>query len=282
MKVLIFEDEPIQRLALETRLQNQGYETMSFGRPSHAIKALEGKEFIPDLALLDITLDVLSEELIKQEANSGFSRDMAGIELARQITAIKKIPIIFLTGKPGMFEEAKKVGPHSFLSKSDVSPEDTAVVNAVQLALHNFYHSPSYEPYFQFIPKGKICFNIRSSTQRKEEEGDVFRKIIIKIEDILYFNTQQEVTRLFVKGYDRNFFPTVSAPKIMKNLEQILNEKNLEASFYNVFKGHYANTNNIISYDSNYAYFDADSKIFCPLNNASYQYLLTYFAPITN
>lgn len=278
MKVLIFEDEPILRLALESRLEDQGYKTMSFGRPSEAMAAIEESDSFPDLALLDITLDVIPSNLIKIEQEHGFYRENAGIELAKRICGIKKIPLIFLTGNPSLFDDAAKVGPHSFISKSDRSPDDSAVTNAIRLALDNFYNAPDYKPYFQLLPKGKICLNTRSNTQ----DSDTFRRIVIQIDDILYFRTQQESTKLFVKGYDHYLRPTVSAKQIMRNMEQILNEKNIENSFHNVSNGCYANTNNIVSYDSLSAYFDVDSKIFCPLNNYAYQHMLKKFAPITN
>jgi DNA-binding LytR/AlgR family response regulator len=281
MKVLIFEDQPLQRLELERKMQNQGYEVEGCSTPSEAIRLLREKQWFPDLALLDIELDVLSEDLIQSEESLGFPRKQAGIELAKQILKFRKSPIIFLTGYPGHFEEAKSLGPHSFLIKASEAINEQNVVNAIQLAFQNFYESPEYRPKFNLIPKGKICLNIRPQN-RNQNEVNVFRKIVLPIEDIFYFQTQQEVTRLFVKGYEKALFPTVSATNIMKQLEELLYERNEEGTFCKLFNGCYANINRIVSYDSDNAYFEADSKIFCPLNSAGYQYLLTLFPPLTN
>ncbi|MEK8126578.1 response regulator transcription factor [Paenibacillus filicis] len=79
-KILIIEDERAIAELLAYRLEKEGFQTMIVGNGTDGIQAVHA--FLPDLLLLDWMLP-----------------DLSGIEVCRQVTAVRNIPIIMITAK---------------------------------------------------------------------------------------------------------------------------------------------------------------------------------------
>jgi DNA-binding response OmpR family regulator len=116
--ILIVEDEGLIALHLQELLLNAGFDVPDM--VSSGEDAIEGmRSFIPDLILMDITLD----------------GKLDGIETARYIRKSSDIPIIFLTAhsEKKRLVAAEDLAPYGFLGK----PFDFSdVVSAVEKALH--------------------------------------------------------------------------------------------------------------------------------------------------
>lgn len=120
VSVLIVEDEGIVAMSLEDTLKKEGYQVAGItdnGR--EALGILENQTV--DLVLLDIQ--------IKGEWD--------GITTARQLTASKNLPFIFLTAfsDEETVERAKETSPSAYLVKP-YQPRNLLI--AIELALHNF------------------------------------------------------------------------------------------------------------------------------------------------
>ena len=101
-KIMIVEDEIIIAVSLRRKLVNAGYKVCELVDTGE--KAIEGmKEEEPDIILMDILLKGV----------------MNGIEAAREIRAIRNIPIIFMTGYESerTMQKAKTVKPAGCLIK---------------------------------------------------------------------------------------------------------------------------------------------------------------------
>ena len=128
LRVLVVEDEPLFAEQLEAALDDLAYRVI--GPAPDAATALvlvqaDGPR--PDVAVLDIHL-------------RGVGPD--GIELARQLLAIRPLLLIFLTSlaDDASFARARSVGPAAYLIK----PVDAAALQrAIELAVANFVTSRS-------------------------------------------------------------------------------------------------------------------------------------------
>lgn len=111
IKILLAEDELLIAQCLKIELELNGYAVCSFVASGE--EAIEiAKEEKPDIILMDIHL----------------SGKMDGIEAARQIVALKDIPIIFMTGynDTNIHKKAQKINPVAYLEKPievyDITP----------------------------------------------------------------------------------------------------------------------------------------------------------------
>jgi len=120
-RILLVEDEPLYAQYLALSAQNLGY--VPLGPVSSAEEALrlcrQGPP--PDLALLDINL----------------AGDLDGVDLARELLAVRPLPLIFSTARADTvtFARAKVLGPSAYLLKPF---DEHTLAHAVALALHNF------------------------------------------------------------------------------------------------------------------------------------------------
>ena len=103
LKILLVEDETITAMDLRETLQEAGHQVVAIARNfEQALAAV--KTHLPDLALIDIHLEESSAD---------------GITTARELVAIHRMPIIYLTAnsEPLTFEAAKKTLPAAYLLK---------------------------------------------------------------------------------------------------------------------------------------------------------------------
>ncbi len=117
-QIQVVEDESIVALYLQKRLQHLGYNvSVVVSSGEEAIKKAE--ETLPDLVLMDITLD----------------GKINGIEAADQIRTRFNIPVLFLTDHPDsmILQRAKKTEPFDYLLKSF---EEKELHTTIEMALY--------------------------------------------------------------------------------------------------------------------------------------------------
>ncbi|MBK7427794.1 MAG: response regulator [Saprospiraceae bacterium] len=101
-KILIVEDEMIIAADISMILSNLGYEITGITpRGEDALKSIEATK--PDLVLMDVAL----------------KGALDGVDTARMINSVHKIPVIFLTSNADdtTFNRAKEAKPFAFISK---------------------------------------------------------------------------------------------------------------------------------------------------------------------
>ncbi len=122
LRILVVEDEPLFAEQIEAALEDLAYNILG---PAHnavtALALVKSASPPPDVALLDLHL--------------GAGPD--GVELARQLIAIRPLPLIFLTSMAdeASFARARSVGPAAYLVKP---VEVGALQRAIELAVANF------------------------------------------------------------------------------------------------------------------------------------------------
>ncbi|OHD89427.1 EAL domain-containing protein [Sulfuricurvum sp. RIFCSPLOWO2_12_FULL_43_24] len=117
-KILIVEDEGVVALDLQDRLEQQGYEVVGIADTAKEAIRLSAKNS-PDLVLMDIVI----------------KGDRDGIDTARQIYDLFKIPVVFLTAYADekTLARAKKSHPHGYI----VKPFNVTTLRSnIEMALH--------------------------------------------------------------------------------------------------------------------------------------------------
>ncbi|RMF03324.1 MAG: response regulator [Chloroflexi bacterium] len=114
IKILLVEDEALTALLLTRNLEMIGYHMCApVGTGEAAVETAAAEQ--PDVVLMDIRL----------------GSAMDGIEAAKQIKAIRPVPIVFMTGYEDDQTRARadSVGPAAYLVKP-VTPDDVEPVIA--------------------------------------------------------------------------------------------------------------------------------------------------------
>ena len=111
-RLLLVEDDPQVRRALELTLTDEGFRVVLVGTGAEALRALPDA----DVVLLDLTLP-----------------DVEGIELCRRIRASSAVPIIMVTGRTGTEQVVAGLhaGADDYVTKPVVGRELAARVHAV-------------------------------------------------------------------------------------------------------------------------------------------------------
>lgn len=112
------EDESIVALAIQTRLNNLGYDVV--GTCDTGKEAIDrAAEIAPDLVLMDIKLN----------------GQMDGVEAARQIRSVFDVPVVYLTSysDEATLERAKHTEPFGYLLKPF---DDLALRTTIEMSLH--------------------------------------------------------------------------------------------------------------------------------------------------
>lgn len=153
VRILIVEDEGIVSLSLEDTLTNEGYHVVAVADSGK--EALEiVKNQVIDLVLLDIQIN----------------GEWDGIETARQISAVKDIPFIYLTAfsDSETLARAKETVPAAYLLKPYQAKN---MLITIDLALNNFA--------FRKVPMAKVL--PLASAKKTPDAGE-------QKEAILYYN----------------------------------------------------------------------------------------------
>lgn len=189
VSVLIIEDEGIVALGLEDTLQSEGYHVAGIAdNGREALTIIKEKDI--DLMLLDIQ--------IKGEWD--------GIETARQLTALKDIPFIYLTAfsDGDTVERAKETVPAAYLIKP-FQPRNLLIT--IELALHNF-------AYRKINPSNVIPLNAsgkHSASDNRDVKDTIlyfndavfikqsYKFIKVRLDDIYYLEVEGNYTSIITK-----------------------------------------------------------------------------------
>lgn len=192
VRILIVEDEVLVAMDLSNRLTQAGYEVTDRVETGEA--ALEAlKNSLPDLVLLDIRL----------------SGEMDGIQVAGEIKASYRLPVIFLTSfaDDSTFRKAQQMLPSAYILKPF---QDRELFLAIELAISNFAH-------------------YRSGKDEKEPEKDSFylldNSLFLKhrtrfekvpFEEITYFQAEGNCTLIHTS--EKKYFLSTTLGLILQNL----------------------------------------------------------------
>jgi len=206
VNILIVEDEAIVALDLEDSLQSKDYHVAGIADNGREALSFLEKETI-DLMLLDIQI----------------KGDWDGIETARQLTAVKDIPFIYLTAFSDgeTIERAKLTGPAAYLIKP-YQPRNLLV--AIDLALHNFAFrkaSPSktipitpHKQAIQSTSQGEDILHFNEAIFVKQN----YKFVKVKLKDIQYFEVEGNHTYIVTKAH--KYILRHSLSRVLKKLNQ--------------------------------------------------------------
>jgi DNA-binding response OmpR family regulator len=97
-RILVVDDEPGIGKILRIKLNLCGYEVITTTSGAEAIDLVSQKK--PDVVLLDILMP-----------------DVTGMDVLDRVRAFSQVPIIVFTGRPDIFQMAKKLGANDCISK---------------------------------------------------------------------------------------------------------------------------------------------------------------------
>lgn len=176
IKILIVEDEMIIAAKISLQLTNLGYEVSGMV-PRGEDALVHIKESVPDLILIDIQL----------------KGKLDGIETAREIIQISKIPIIYLTANSdeATFNRAKTTKPAAFISKPF---KQLDLQRAIELSISRMENNGQ-----------DILFDTNSDNEKPFILSDrIFvrhkeKMIKIMVTDILYIEADRNYSRIFTQ-----------------------------------------------------------------------------------
>ncbi|GLU54794.1 response regulator transcription factor [Dyadobacter frigoris] len=172
-KILIVEDDALMAENVMQSLTREGYIISGVAR--NLLSAVEVMKKNPaDIALIDITLDGPED----------------GVLTARELTKIKWIPIIYVTGDEHMaaVERSMDTNPAAFLKKPLRMKE---LIVQIDLALHNFNKGNFSNP--SKLRSGHVLLRTFSG------------QINVKQDEIVYIQAERSNSRLFLTkgGFSR-------------------------------------------------------------------------------
>jgi DNA-binding response OmpR family regulator len=97
-RVLVVDDEPGIGNFLRIKLRLHGYDVITTTSGAEAIELVRAQE--PDIMLLDILMP-----------------DVTGMNVIDTVRAFSMVPIIVFTGRPEIFEFARKLGANDYITK---------------------------------------------------------------------------------------------------------------------------------------------------------------------
>lgn len=224
VNILIVEDEMLLAEDIKLRLERLGYNVVAYV-PSvqHALEQLKDHPEI-DLALLDISL----------------KGKLDGIDLARMINSLYRIPFIFLTSHAdrALVERAKEVRPYAYMLKPF---NDREIAINVELALANYAKKRQ-----EVGPGGRResfsheenqVLNINESLFLKKDHH--FQRVALK--DITILEADNNYTTVYTKT-DKYIYSTV-----LKRMEEKLPGK----TFLRVHRSYVVNIDAITGFEGN-------------------------------
>ena len=203
LNILAVEDDPIYSAALEMTLQEMGYDQFSIvDNAADALKLF--KETSPDILLADIDIN----------------GPMNGIELVEIVSAIRKIPVVFITAftDSATFQQAKQTNPSAYIVKPYHA---TNLQAAIELAI-------------QQTEKGA------SKTESVEKPDDIFL-----ISDVLFIKYNSKLFKvriadiLFIEVDEKYCYINTAARKFVVNMRlKNLMDQLPESSFMQIHRSY--------------------------------------------
>jgi len=176
MRILIVEDDLFTATNIKEGLAERGYLDSDVSRTyNHALERF--KSYPPDLVLLDIHLS---------------KQTPSGVELAHAFNAIKKVPIIFVTGETSQdtIKKAIEARPANYMLKPI---ELNALQGNIELALINFTRNHTPETTTE---KGALKLSVETVLQRNNalfvKSKKRFEKMLLS--DILWVQADNVYT----------------------------------------------------------------------------------------
>lgn len=233
VNILIVEDELLLAEDIKLRLERLGYRVVAYV-PSvqHALEKLKEHSEI-DLALLDISL----------------KGKLDGIDLAKVINTLYKIPFIFLTSHAdrALVERAKQVRPSAYMLKPF---NDREIAINVEMALANYagnrYESGPRGRNYGFNREENQVLSINQSLFLKKDHH--FQRVALK--DITILEADNNYTTVYTRT-DKYIYSTV-----LKRME----EKLPGNSFLRVHRSYVINIEAVEGFEGNML-FVGDKRI---------------------
>lgn len=224
VNILIVEDELLLAEDIKLRLERLGYRVVAYV-PSVQLAMEQFKEYPEiDLALLDISL----------------KGKLDGVDLAKVINTVYKVPFIFLTSHAdrALVERAKQVRPSAYMLKPF---NDREIAINVEMALANYAGNRSEAgPGIRresFGSDENQVLNINQSLFLKKDNH--FQRVALK--DITILEADNNYTTVYTKS-DRYIYSTV-----LKRME----EKLPGNSFLRVHRSYVVNIESITGFEGN-------------------------------
>ena len=97
-RVLVVDDEPGIGNFLKIKLRLSGFDTTIVSSGAEAIELIRTRQ--PDVLLCDVLMP-----------------GVTGMDVVQEVRAFSNVPIIIFTGRPDIFEVAKKLGANDYIAK---------------------------------------------------------------------------------------------------------------------------------------------------------------------
>jgi DNA-binding LytR/AlgR family response regulator len=206
IKILLIEDNSIDLMNYQEHLESLNYHIFTAKNSKEALFSF--KENTPDLVLLDIQLE---------------GDKMDGIELAELFNAMRKVPIIYLTGQKEMvfLERSNKTHPVNYLLKPCGEKQ---LEIAIAMAVNTLKNTQENE-----LVSEKNATNLTKSTLQNQI---VFHKVlgvleVVNVHDIVYCEADGEATKVYLKGYETQVKPCFWGVNNLGFYAKILLEKHV-------------------------------------------------------
>ena len=227
VNILVVEDELLLAEDIKLRLERMGYHVVAYV-PSmqQALEKLKAHPEI-DLALLDISL----------------KGKLDGIDLAKVINTIYKIPFIFLTSHAdrALVERAKEVRPYAYLLKPF---NDREIAINVEMALANYannrYYSGHEQPAAHLSEEDNSVLHFNESLFLKKDHH--YQRVALA--DITVLEADNNYTTVYTT-HGKYLYSTV-----LKKMEEKLPGK----YFLRVHRSYVVNINAVSGFEGNTLY----------------------------
>ncbi len=171
MRILIAEDESINRLGLKRMLQDLGHEVYAAVNGREALEM--ARRFTPEFAILDIKMPFTN-----------------GLQVARTLNRTQPMPILLLTAfsEPDLIDEATDINIHGYLIKP-IKPEELAA--AIAVAKKRFAETEELE-----LERNRLEQRLAARKVVDRAKGKLMEKGLTEEEAYRYVQQQARSNRL--------------------------------------------------------------------------------------
>lgn len=221
-KILIVEDEMIIAADISMIISNLGYEVTGITpRGEDALKSIEATR--PDLVLMDVAL----------------KGALDGVDTARMISSLHKIPVIFLTSNAddNTFNRAKEAKPFAFISKPF---RQTDLQRAIELVIERISEKLGTSENIDGINTTKEAYLLKDRIFIRYKE----KMLGIFLNDIQYLEADRSYSRLI----------TAETEYLLTMPLGAFEEKLQSPEFLRIHRSYIININKIKSISDNFSH----------------------------